>query len=127
MENDETQTPVQTAVVEKKSVWRFRHTFSVFGIIIALAVLFLTDPSVGIIKTEYGASVLSKLSSIVAMVFAVPILYWGRKALYDYLDISKFFERAYESPTGAGLALIAVSVSVLALALLTMGLIATFS
>lgn len=105
----------------------FRHYFTVLGTLIALIALFVTAPGVNIINVPFGAEVISKLSSLPAMVFAVLGIWLGSRALYDYIDLGKVVEKACETPEGAAQVFIGVNIGRIALALFAMGIISVFS
>lgn len=106
---------------------KFRHYFTILGTLIALVVLFSTAPGAGLIQVTFGAEVISKLSSLPAMVFAVLGIWLGSKALYDYIKLDDIVDKACETPQGAGMVFIGVNIGRIALALLAMGMISTFS
>lgn len=83
---------------------RFRTIFTLGGSAAVLAALFFTDPDGGI---GTGMIVLGLVTPILAVAFA----HIARKALFDYpeADMRTLFRKAHESPTGAGLALLAMA------------------
>lgn len=97
------------------------------GLIVALVALFGTSPGAGLINVPFGAEVISKLSSLPAMVFAVLGIWIGSRALYDYIDLGKVVEKACETPEGAAQVFIGVNIGRIALALFAMGIISVFS
>ncbi len=105
----------------------FRHYFTVLGTLIALVALFGTAPGVNLINVTFGAEVISKLSSLPAIVFAVLSLWIGSKALFDYIDMQALVDKASENPQGAAMIFIGVNIGRIALALLAMGMISLFS
>lgn len=106
---------------------KFRYYFAVLGLLVAFTSLFATAPGANLIQVAFGAEVISKLSSLPAMVFAVLAIWVGSKALYDYIDLEKIISKATETPEGAAQVFIGVNIGRVALALLIMGMIATFS
>ncbi|NMG71835.1 lytic murein transglycosylase [Parazoarcus communis] len=84
---------------------RFRYLFIFGGSAIVLAALFATDPDQGI---STGMLLLGLVTPLLALGFA----HYGRKATHDYpeADARRLFARASESPTGAGLALVALAI-----------------
>lgn len=84
---------------------RFRHLFLVGGSVLVLAALLLTDPDGGL---STGMMALSLAVAIIAVWFA----HLARKALFDYpeADMRGLFREAKKSPTGAGLALVAMAI-----------------
>lgn len=99
-----------------KVIFRHRSLFLFGGALIAAALSFFTDPD------AHGLSTLLGGLAIIQGVWAVAAAHWGRKALTDYpeADQRRLFAKAAESPTGAGLALIA-------LAILFVGLLLVFA
>lgn len=89
-----------------KAIFRHRSLFLFGGAIIAAALSYFTDPD------AHGLSTLLGGLAIIQGVWAVAAAHWGRKALTDYpeADQRRLFAKASESPTGAGLALIALAI-----------------
>lgn len=85
---------------------RHRHLFLIGGAILAAVASFLTDPD------AHGLSTLLGGLAIIQGIWAVAAAHWGRKALTDYpeADQRRLFAKASETPTGAGLALIALAI-----------------
>lgn len=84
---------------------RFRYWFIFGGGAIVLGALFATDP-------DHGISTGMLLLGLVTPLLALGFSHYGRKALHDYpeADARRLFARAGESPTGAGLALVALAI-----------------
>jgi hypothetical protein len=95
------------------TMFRFRNLYLILGSALVLGALFYTDPDGGL---STGMLVLGLLVCVLAVAFA----HISRKALTDYpeADMQKLFARASESPTGAGLALVALSILMAALLML---------
>jgi hypothetical protein len=106
---------------------KFHQYFYILGTILAFGSLFLTSPGSGFIQVPFGAEVISKLSSLPAMVFAVFAIWIGTRTLFEYIDSSKLVEKASETSQGAALVFLGIQIGRVAIALLTMGMIATFS
>lgn len=89
-----------------KAIFRHRSLFLFGGALIAAALSFYTDPDARGLSTLLGGL------AIIQGVWAVAAAHWGRKALTDYpeADQRRLFAKASESPTGAGLALIALAI-----------------
>ena len=89
---------------------RFRHIFITLGSLAVVGALYATDP-------DHGVSTSMLLLSIVTPVIAVLFAHMARKALFDYpeADAQNLFEKAKESPVGAGLALVALAIVLAAL------------
>ena len=113
-----------TAFFKRK--WTFSDYFIVVGTIVALAVLFGTDPAAGLIQLAFGADVVARLSTLPTMVFGVGMLWLSTRALHDYLDMKKLAEKASETAQGAALVHVSVSISRVALAIVFIGLIGYF-
>ena len=97
-------------LAEWKVIWysltRSRTVVIFGGALMGVLALFYTDPSPG------AGVTLSLLLGGVASLIGVALAHICRKALFDYksADMSKLFERAGATPTGSGLALIAISI-----------------
>ena len=97
---------------------RFRNIFLGLGTFFVLSVLLLSDPGSGWIQQlPFGAGTLAILITLSTCVLYVGFLHFARKALVDYIDLEIFFTKAYETPLGAGLALIAVAIMMISVAL----------
>lgn len=85
---------------------RHRSLFLFGGAIIAALLSFYSDPDANGLSTLLGGL------AIIQGVWAVAASHWARKALTDYPEADQrlLFAKASESPTGAGLALIALAV-----------------
>jgi hypothetical protein len=93
--------------------FRFRHTWMIGGSIAVLLLLYFTDPDDGL---STGMLLLSLVVPIIAILFS----HWGRKAFFDYpeADMRLLFAEARKTPTGAGLALIAIAIVIFGLLML---------
>lgn len=85
---------------------RHRHFFLIGGALLGAALSFATDPD------AHGLSTLLGGLALLQGVWAIALAHWGRKALTDYpeADQRSLFTKAGETPTGAGLALIALAI-----------------
>ena len=101
---------------------RFRNVYMVIGSLLTLILLLLSDPdSEFITSLPVGAGTLTILIVLVSSILYVALLHLSRRALMDYVDLSRFFTKALQSPEGSGLAiigvgLIMVSISIVILA-----------
>ena len=101
---------------------RFRTVYLGLGSILIGIILFLSDPDSGFITSlPFGAGTLTILIVLVSSILYVAMLHLSRRALMDYVDLSRFFTKALQSPEGSGLAiigvgLIMVSISIVILA-----------
>lgn len=93
-----------------KSIIRHRSLFLFGGAIVAALASLESDPDHGWATALGGLAILQGI-------WAVAAAHWARKALFDYpsANVRALFERARESSTGAGLALIAVAIVLAAL------------
>lgn len=84
---------------------RFRTIFIIIGALLVLAGLLVTD-------VDGGIQTVLMLGGLVSGVLAVAFSHMARKALLDYpeADMQKLFHTAGKSPTGAGLALVAIAI-----------------
>lgn len=86
---------------------RHRPIFLIGGALLTGVASYLTDPDPQGLSTILGGL------SLAQGIWALTLAHWGRKALYDYAEADQrtLFKTAGESPTGAGLALIALSIA----------------
>lgn len=80
---------------------RFRNVFIGLGSLVVLAALLASDPENGLLT---GMLVLGLVTPVLAVAFA----HLARKALFDYLDMGEYADKAKESPTGAGLVFLGI-------------------
>lgn len=101
---------------------RFRTVYLGLGSILVGIILLLSDPDSQLITSiPYAASTLTILIVLMSSILYVGLLHLSRRALMDYIDLSRFFTKALQSPEGSGLAiigvgLIMVSISIVILA-----------
>lgn len=97
---------------------RFRHLYMGLGSLIALAVYVATDPDLGLLNSlPVGASTVATLVVLLRSVYFIAMLHLSRRALFDYIDLERYFAKAISTAQGAGLALVSVSIAMLAIAL----------
>jgi hypothetical protein len=89
---------------------RFRTIFILLGSLLVLAALLLTD-------VDNGIQTVLMVGGLTSGLLAVLFSHLARKALMDYpeADMQRLFHTAGKSPTGAGLALVAIAIIVYAL------------
>lgn len=96
---------------------RFRFVFMGLGSLLTLALLILSDPSVGAIKQlPFGGATVALLLGLVLCLLYITLLHLSRKGLLDYIDLEVFFKKALETSVGAGLAIIGVGLVMLSCA-----------
>ena len=103
--------------------FKFRASMFIFGNILVLAVLILTDPDMGYVgQLPFGASTLNLIISLSKMTLFVSVLY---ACLWTILEeagfnakLSNLFSKATDSESGAGLALVAVALFAIAIAII---------
>ena len=96
---------------------RFRNVYLVLGGLAVLAVLLVADPDGGLVqKLPWGGTTLATLLVLATSVLYVGVLHLSRKAELDYTDLKELFDKAKESSTGAGLAIIGVGLFSIAIA-----------
>ena len=101
---------------------RFRTIYMGIGSLLTVLVLLLSDPDNSLITSlPVGAGTLTILIVLMSSILYVGLLHLSRRALMDYVDLSRFFTKALQSPEGSGLAiigvgLIMVSISIVILA-----------
>lgn len=97
---------------------RFRDIYLGIGSLLVFMLVFMSDPSVGIVEQlPFGSSTLGLLMNILISLFYIGVLHFSRKALLDYIDLEIIFRKAYESSQGAGLALIGVGLIMISISL----------
>ena len=97
---------------------RFRYLFMGFFSILAMLLLFVTDPDSKLITAlPIAAGFVATIVLLVSAVLYVTLLHLSRRAMFDYVDLSVFFTKAMETSTGAGLALIGVGLSSVAISI----------
>lgn len=94
---------------------RFRSIYTILGSFIVILLWLLTDPDLGLIKNlEFGASTIATLVVLTKALLYVTLLHFSRKALFDYIDLSEYFENA-KKDNDSGEALIAMGIFTLAI------------
>ena len=97
---------------------RFRNVFLGIGSALVTTVLIMSDPdSVLVRNLPFGAGTLSFLIILVSSILYIGLLHFGRKALFDYLDLEEYFKKAKMTSEGSGSALIAVGLFSIAIAI----------
>ena len=97
---------------------RFRNIYLGLGSLLIIFILFLSDPSVGVIaQLPFGSGTLSVLINLLISILYVGLLHFSRKALIDYIDLQGFFKKAFESSQGAALGLIAIGLMMVSISL----------
>jgi hypothetical protein len=102
------------------NVKRSRNIYLYTATFIVLALYFLTDPYFGLIQhLPFGAATVATVLILLKGIMYSNILHFTRKAIFDYNegDFKTMLGNALASPTGAGLAAIALSVMTLAFAI----------
>lgn len=98
---------------------RFRYLYMGLFSVLTLLALFVTSPDEGFIQElPFGAGLIATVTQLLKVVIYVTMLHLSRRALFDYIDLEVYFNKAKESEIGAGLALVAVSLATLALAII---------
>ena len=97
---------------------RFRYLYMGFSSVLVLLLLFVTDPDSKLLTAlPIAAGFVATIVLLVSAVLYVTMLHLSRRAMFDYVDLSVFFSKAMETPTGAGLALIGVGLSSVSISL----------
>lgn len=98
---------------------RFRYVYMGIGSILAIIILLATDPNSGIFSgLPFGATTLTSLIVMLNIVFYVGAAHLSRRALFDYIDAQKYFEKALQTPEGAGRAIQAIAIVFLGISVL---------
>lgn len=97
---------------------RFRYLYMGFFSILALLLLFVSDPDSKLVTAlPIAAGFVATIVLLVSAVLYVTMLHLSRRGMFDYVDLSVFFTKALSTPTGAGLALVSIGLSNIAIAL----------
>ncbi len=103
---------------------RFRDLYVVFGSILTLVLLTVTDPDLGwVANLGIGAGTINSLVFLFKGTLGCTLLYVTRKAMMDYpvADFEELGKRAQLSPEGAGYYAIAIAIKTLAFAIVIIG------
>ncbi len=97
---------------------RFRHVYLGLGSILVGIILLLSDPDSQLITSiPYAASTLTIIIVLMSSILYVALLHLSRRALMDYLDLSKYFAKALQTSEGSGLAIIGVGLIMISVAI----------
>lgn len=106
---------------------RFRYIFMFIGLTLALFLTLSIDPDSGIITgLPIGATTLRALVAVFSIIFYVAILHISRKGLLDYINMEELFNKAKESPQGAGLAIVGVGVIMISISMMAIAAMMNF-
>lgn len=95
---------------------RFRTTYTILGSFFVILLWLVTDPDLGLITSlEFGAGTIATLVVLAKSLLYVTLLHYSRRALFDYIDLSEYFENA-KKDGDSGEALIALAIFTLAIA-----------
>lgn len=100
---------------------RKRSLFIWGGLFVVFSLWLATDPDLKLFTNmPFGASLVGLITILVSVIPWLVILHMARKALFDYdaADFRELIERATESSTGAGLALVGFSIAILAISVI---------
>jgi hypothetical protein len=103
---------------------RFRNSYIIFGGLLTIALLILTDPDAGYVQQlNIGAGTITTMVILFKGILGSTLLYVTRKAMFDYpeADFQKLGESARRSPEGAGYYAIAMGLSMVAFAIVIVG------
>lgn len=96
---------------------RFRYVYMGIGSFLTILLWLLTDPDSGLIENlPFGASTVATIAILLKTVWYIAMLHLSRRALFDYLDLKQYFDKALQTSEGAGRALTAVAIAMLAIA-----------
>lgn len=96
---------------------RFRYLYMGFFSVLALLLLFVSDPDSKLVTAlPIAAGFVATIVLLVSAVLYVTMLHLSRRGMFDYVDLSVFFTKALSTPTGAGLALVSIGLSNIAIA-----------
>lgn len=96
---------------------KFRHIFIALTCMVSMLALLVSDPDANLLsQLSFGASTIRPIVAICAVFLYIGVLYIGRRGIMDFADFEKLYEKALESPVGAGLFAIAASIVMLSIA-----------
>lgn len=97
---------------------RFRNIFVIAGGLLVMLLLFMIDPDNRFIQNlPFGSYTIVELTVWLKGILYIGLLYFGRRALFDYIDMSEYFKRASETSEGCGQSLIALGLSMVAISI----------
>lgn len=108
----------------KEFSMRFRNMYMIFGGILVLILLTVTDPDQGLIRNlPFGAGTLLTITILAKGILGSGLLYVTRKAMFDYevADLESIGKDARRTPEGAGLYAISIALQTVAYALIILG------
>lgn len=80
---------------------RSRTKWLLGGSILAIAYSYISDPNGGSLTATF-------LGDLTLPIIAVLFAFLARKALFDYIDMGKLYEKAKESTVGAGIVFLGI-------------------
>ncbi len=97
---------------------RFRHVFLGIGSLLTVFLLLISDPDSGFVQAlPFGAGTLSTLIILVTSLLFIGLLHLARKGLLDYVQFDRFFQKAIQTPEGAGLAIIGIGLIMISISI----------
>lgn len=75
-----------------------------------IGLLFATDPGIALLTLPAGQATAALLLGLLVPLLLLVIVHIGRKLLHPYMDLAEAWRKALDSPTGAGLALVAAAI-----------------
>lgn len=95
-----------------------RKLFYFIIIPLVMFAMYASDPDVGIIHDlPFGTNLVNILLILIPVFLFYAVLHLGRKVLTDYVKMGKVYEKAMETPQGAGLVFIGMGLVLIALAI----------
>ena len=93
---------------------RFRFVSMVLGTLALLAMALLSDPTVGkYLSLPFGGQTMLILKAVSVFGVSCFVIHVSRKTLFDYVDLSKYIEKAAETPLSAALLVVGVGIFML--------------
>ena len=97
---------------------RLRNIYTIIGSVLVLLLWVLTDPDGGLLQhLTFGSSAIATIVILSKSILYVAVLHVTRKALFDYIDLGDLYDKAKETPQGAGLAIVGVGLFIVACAI----------
>lgn len=104
--------------------FRFRHKFMIFGSILVVLGLILSDPDSPFIQDiAFGAGAVATVLILLKTVIHVTMAHLSRKALFDYIDFEEVAKICMQSPIGAGLLAISIGLFFLGISIIIFGVV----
>lgn len=100
----------------KERLFRPRAVYVFYVTLLALALLFISDPDNQIIQNmPFGAGFTATIILQMKAAISITLLHYTRKAMFDYIDLEDIYNLVFEQKDAVGAALFAVAVAIFVL------------